>query len=144
MKLWIRWLVGLTVAAMLVVAYPLSEASAHVRNSALIGWSVGLVVSLGSGFFAFWSLGLPERGFLAVAFGGILVRLALVAGAVVVAVRLGHVRVGWFLVGLLGSYGLYRALEVILLNRLRSTTARASRRPRRKGEVASNSPGVAP
>jgi len=114
--LWLRWLVGLTVAAALLAAYPLSIAPPAHRNSALLGWSISFVVCAASGLVAFWSLDHSMRGFLLATFGGMIARLVVIGGTVVVAVVVVRVSVAPFLIGLFGAYVVYQALEVIALH----------------------------
>lgn len=129
MKLWIRWFLGLTLIAMIVVVYPLSQVPSHVRHGALLGWSVSLLISGSSGALAFWSLDHSQRVFLLVTFGGMLARLAIVTVAVGVAILVLHVHVGSFLVGLLGAYTVYQALELFMLYRRRSPGSAARNTP---------------
>ena len=123
MRRWISWLLGLTALASIIAAYPLSVASPEVRDGALMGWSVSFAMSLASGILVFRSLGYSQRGFLIATFGGMLLRLLIVSAAVVLFVAVFRVHVISFLVGLLGGYTLYHALEVITLQRHRSLTA---------------------
>jgi len=117
-------LVGVTLGAALVAAYPLSHVPPLLRNSALVGWLISLAVCASSGFLAFWSLDHSSRTFMLVTFGGMVVRMAVVGVAVVLAILVGRVHVTAFVIGLLGAYTVYHALEVLMLNLHRSAASR--------------------
>jgi hypothetical protein len=114
--LWVRWFAGLTAGSGLIAAYPISQLAPLQTSSALIGWGVSFAVCASSGFLAFWSLSRAHNTFLLVALGGILVRLAIMAGAVFVGVAIAGLHAMSFLVALLTSYTIYHGLEVIMLN----------------------------
>lgn len=125
--LWARWFAASTVALGLFAAYPVSQSSALQSISALIGWAVSFIVCIVSGFLAFWSLSRGHNTFLVVALGGIVAKLAIMAGAVFVGLAIAKLDSTSFLIALLVSYTLYHGLEVIMLNRSKAAISSPAR-----------------
>ncbi len=132
LRTWALWFFCLTILSALLSAYPLFISSSLHRMSAVIGWGVSFLVCVVSGYLAFWSLGRSHNTFLLVALGGIVLRLALISGAVYVGISLLQLHTVIFLGSLLGSYTMYHGLEIIVLNQSKALV----RTPGGSGAVA--------
>ncbi len=112
---WLRWFFGLSVVfivAAIVIAIAYRGGAAQQM---LIGWVISFVMCLLSGWLAFGSIGRSMNRIMLVAFGGMLLRMAIVGAAVAVAVVTYASYLVFFVIGLMGGYVLYQALEIFML-----------------------------
>jgi len=109
---------GLTAGVAALSSWWLIAAAPAARNSALVGWSIGLALALASGYLVFWSMARAMKSFMVVTLSSMLVRLLVVGAAVAIAVLNGLGHLPSFLVGLLGSHVAYLVLELTILYRI--------------------------
>jgi hypothetical protein len=112
---WLRWFFGLSavfVVAAVVIAIVYRGSAAQQM---LIGWAISFAMCLLSGWLAFGSIGRSMNRIMLVAFGGMLLRMAIVGASVAVAVVTYASYLVFFVAGLMGGYVLYQALEIFML-----------------------------
>lgn len=112
---WVRWFLILTGAILVLAAYPLIVTTPLARYSALIGLVLSAAMCFPSGWFTFGSIGKDMNRVMAFAFGGMLLRMAIVFGSLFAAGALEFVHLHAFILGLMGAYLVFQALEIVML-----------------------------
>ena len=123
---WLRWFLRLTIAGALIAALPVAYAGMAVFAGAYTGWAIGLVMCVASGWLAFSSIGTSLNRFMLGVFGGMLVRMFIVAASTVVVVVTAYGHTIAFVTGLLSTYVLSQVLEIVMIRRAVSANAGAS------------------
>ena len=112
---WVRWFLILTGAILVLAVYPLMVTTPHARFSALIGFALSAAMCFPSGWFTFGSIGKDMNRVMAFAFGGMLLRMAVVFGSLFAAGALEFIHLHAFIVALMGPYLAFQALEIVML-----------------------------
>jgi hypothetical protein len=112
---WVRWFLILTGAVLALAAYPLIATTPHARYSALAGFALSATMCFPSGWLMFGSLGKDMNRVMAVAFGGMLLRMAIVVGSIFAVAALQFVHVHAYVLALMSAYFVYQALEIVML-----------------------------
>ncbi len=113
-----RWIGLATLLGALIAAVPLGRADALTRWSAVAGWLVSLVLC-GSGWLGVtWAVRRSQKAMMMATFGGMLGRLVVAGAATAVSIGFGWVHHAAFVMGLLGSFTVYQAVEITLVHRL--------------------------
>lgn len=103
------WFVLLVLSRFMFTGIPMTEV--------LTSWVIGMVnFVLGVNIFLF-SLDKPNKQFMIISLGSIIIRLFLIIIAVTILITVFKFGKNYFILSLLGFYFLYMGLEIFLLNK---------------------------